>query len=105
MWPADSDTRIRKTSLLTCCFVSLLLRVASQQQFPTVNCPEIFRYSFDSNQGGYYGLLTVKKDGSSTSKLQVNMSINTQTPIHVRTYIRLRMQILIYSRMRRLARY
>ncbi|KAK9753133.1 Trypsin [Popillia japonica] len=87
MWPADSDTRIRKTSLLACCFVSLLLRVASQQQFPTqqfptVNCPEIFRYSFDSNQGGYYGHLTVKKDGSSTSELQVNMSINTQTPIH-----------------------
>ncbi|GJQ78128.1 hypothetical protein Trydic_g2465 [Trypoxylus dichotomus] len=33
------------------------------------------------SNGGYYGHVTIQKDGSATSELQVNMSVNTLAPV------------------------
>lgn len=73
-----------KENLILLCFsyVFLILPVFGQQ-YPLVNCPEVFKYAYDLKYGGHYGLVTVKKDESSISEIQINMSVNAQEHVYV----------------------
>ncbi|KRT81630.1 Trypsin [Oryctes borbonicus] len=68
---------------------SLLLCIVSQEQsYPKVNCPHIFKYAYELKYGGYHGLITIPKDASTTSEIQVNMSSNSQQHVYSNLQIR-----------------
>lgn len=63
-----------------------LKSLAQDSRFPTINCPGIFQYSYDKKLGGWYGLVTVRQDGSSVAELQINMTMNARIPVTVSIY-------------------
>lgn len=72
------------TNFLTLMLIHpLFLNTFAQVRYPAVNCPDIFQYSYDRNIGGHYGQISIPRDGSATSELQVNMTMNTRKPVNV----------------------
>ncbi|KAK9730528.1 Serine protease gd N-terminus [Popillia japonica] len=73
---------LKKNLILLCFSYVFLILPVFGQQYPLVNCPEVFKYAYDLKYGGHYGLVTVKKDESSISEIQINMSVNAQEHVY-----------------------